>query len=209
MGPLLVTGFTVLGATIAIGLIASRTPPPPPAAVPPIATRTLGLILVAIAGGIGVLGVVVGLLAVEIGRIPIETNRPLMIAPAFAGAALGLAMALRPTVDVDRMLRVMAIGFITSLASLAAVIAFLSTVFNDIGSEPAPDVPFVVLGIVAAMAAIGLGWVGTSDMGSLAESSPEASLPIVSRQIRRVVPLQFIGVAAAATAIVLLVAAPT
>jgi hypothetical protein len=42
-----------------------------------------------------VIGIVVGLLAVVTGRISPDANRWLAISPAFVGAILGLALALR------------------------------------------------------------------------------------------------------------------
>jgi F0F1-type ATP synthase membrane subunit c/vacuolar-type H+-ATPase subunit K len=210
MGPLLMTAFNVLGAGIAIGIVAGRTPGGVGEAADgrPSDVRRLAIILLAYAEGIGVLGIVVGLLAVVIGRISPDTNRWLAISPAFVGAILGLGLAFRSSFVPNAQVRLVAIGFIVGLAILAGIVAFLSALLPEIGSTPPPDLPFVLAGLVAAAATMGLGWVGTEAMAGLTVADSEARRALLSRQIRRVFPYQVVAYVASAVAIAMVVVTP-
>ena len=67
MGPLLMTGLNIFGATVGVGLVAARMRPlAVPAAAPP-TPRNLAVTVIAFCSGIGVLGAVLGILAIEDG----------------------------------------------------------------------------------------------------------------------------------------------
>jgi F0F1-type ATP synthase membrane subunit c/vacuolar-type H+-ATPase subunit K len=210
MGPLLTTGLTVLGATIAIGLIAGRAPQGgrPVERGQASLVRTLAIILFAYAEGIGVLGIVVGLLAVTIGRIAPDTNRWLSIAPAFVGAILGLALAYRSAYAPNRQVRSVAITFIVALAILTAVVAYLSDLLSAIGSAPPPDLPFALAGVIAAVATVGMGWVGSAALPALVDAEQEPGRQLISQQIRRVLPYQLVAFVASGVAIAMVAITP-
>jgi F0F1-type ATP synthase membrane subunit c/vacuolar-type H+-ATPase subunit K len=210
MGPLLMTGLSVLGATIAIGLVAGRTPQSarPVEQAQPSLVRTLAIILFAYAEGVGVLGVVVGLLAVTIGRIAPDTNRWLAISPAFVGAILGLALAYRSAYEPNRQVRTLALAFIVALAVLAAVVAYLSDVLSAIGSAPPPDLPLALAGAIAAAATVGMGWVGSAALPALVDAEQEPGRQLISQQIRRVLPYQLVAFVASGVAITMVAITP-
>jgi hypothetical protein len=210
MGPLLMTALAVLGSSLAIGVVASRTPPPPPSfgLTMPWPPRNLAIILMGFAEGIGVLGVVVGLLAVNIGLIRPEVNRVLAIFPGIAGAVLAILIAFRSDGAPYRQLQTIAVFFIAGLATLAGIVAFLSLLIDDIGTETRADWPFILAGFAAALAAFGIGWLGSEDIRALGSIAPEASRTEMSKRINRVAPLEFIAVAASAGAILALYAGP-
>jgi F0F1-type ATP synthase membrane subunit c/vacuolar-type H+-ATPase subunit K len=209
MGPLLMTGLSVLGATIAIGLVAGRTPQSarPVEQAQPSLVRTLAIILFAYAEGVGVLGVVVGLLAVTIGRIAPDTNRWLAISPAFVGAILGLALAYRSAYEPNRQVRTLALAFIVALAVLAAVVAYLSDVLSAIGSAP-PQLPLALAGAIAAAATVGMGWVGSAALPALVDAEQEPGRQLISQQIRRVLPYQLVAFVASGVAITMVAITP-
>ena len=204
------TGLSVLGATIAIGLVAGRAPLDArrESEGQPSLVRTLAIILFAYAQGVGVLGIVVGLLAVTIGRIAPDTNRWLAISPAFVGTILGLALAYRSTNEPDRRIRSVALVFILGSASLAVVVPYLSEVLSAIGSAPPPDLPFVLAGAIAAVATVGMSWVGSAALPALVDVEPEPGRQLISQQIRRVLPYQLVAIVASAVAIALVVITP-
>ncbi len=89
MGPMLFTGLACLGAAIAVGLLSSRTSPPSPGAAVPEASRALAIVLMAFAQGIGVLGAVVGILAVVFGTVAEPSDGVYAVVPAIIGGIIG------------------------------------------------------------------------------------------------------------------------
>ena len=208
MGPLLMTGLTTFGATIALGLIGSNAVPSARPGIPPPNVRSFFVILMALASGIGVIGVVVGTLAVVTGVVgdssPVVA---LVVGPAILGTLIGLATIVRAGGTVDRTVSTMAGSFIAGQAILAGVVAMLAVTIREVGG-PSPAVPpFVVLGVAAAAGAIGLGVVGGRGLHVVAAADEASTRQAVSDQIRRCVPFDAIAVAAEFAAIVVLVTA--
>jgi len=83
----------------------------------------------------------------------------------------------------------------------------LAVTIREVGG-PSPAVPpFVVLGVVAAAGAIGLGVVGGRGLHVVAAADEASTRQAVSDQIRRCMPFDAIAVAAEFAAIVVLVTA--
>lgn len=205
------TALTVLGASLAIGVVASRTPAPGPAPGlrelwPP---RNLAIVLFGFAEGIAVVGVVVGLLAVDTGLVDQDVNRVLAIAPGIGGAILGIVIVFRTDGAPYRQLQIIAASFIAGLGVLAGIVALLSVVIDEIATEPRADWPFVIAGLIAGLAAFGIGWLGSEHISALASTETATMQAEISKQISRVVPLEAVAVLASAAAIVALFAGPT
>jgi F0F1-type ATP synthase membrane subunit c/vacuolar-type H+-ATPase subunit K len=208
MGPLLLTGLATLGATIALGLIGSNAVPSARPGIPPPNVRSFAVILMAFASGIGVIGVVVGTLAVVTGVV--GDSSPVLavvLAPAILGTLIGFAMIIRAGGAVDRSLSTIAISFIAGQAILAGVVATLAVTIREFGGPSPAAPPFVVFGITAAAGAIGLGVVGGRGLHAVAAADARSTRQAVSDQIRRVVPFDAIAVGAEFAAIVVLVTA--
>jgi len=206
MGPLLMTGLNLLGATIALGLIASRTPPSPVVpGLPPPPPRSLAVITMAFATGIGVLGVVVGLLAVELGLAFEPSAGVLVVAPAVAGTVVGLAIIFRAGGAADPSVRVVGVAFMLGLAALAVVVAVLAGLLREIGG-PAPAVwPFALLGTISGLAALGIGFVAARGIPEVAAADAATARSVMSRQIARCAPLELVGFGGSMVAVALVV----
>ena len=208
MGPLLMTGLHILGATVAIGLVASRVRPlAAPPTIPP-TPRNLAIIAIAFCSGIGVLGAVVGILAIEAGQGSDAAGPALATVPAALGAIVGLALITRRWGEADRSVASIGAVFIVSQFVLAAVIGLLSVVLDEPARSPASAWLFAALGAVAAVSTIVLGVRGARGVELMATAPPGEARAVMSRQIARIAPFQAVGVICAMAAIALVVGAP-
>ena len=145
MGPLLMTGLTCFGSAVAVGLVASsqaRSRGPVEAR----AGRQLAIILIAFVTGSGILGVVIGVLAVMFGEVRDPGSGILAGAPAILGLVIGLAVLIRQAGDAERSTWTIGALYVVAIATLGLVVASLAVLISEIGRPPPPDWPFAVPG---------------------------------------------------------------
>ncbi|MEO8437987.1 MAG: hypothetical protein ABI562_05970 [Chloroflexota bacterium] len=203
MGPMLMTGLAVFGATIALGLIASNTPRSTGPTRDPASPRGLAIILMAIALGIAVLGVVVGLLAIFRGETSDPSSGLLATGPAVAGAILGLGLIVRRVGNTDPTATAYGVANIIGQGVLGAVVAVLAVLVVEEGTGKPADWPFVILGLASAAAALGIGLTGARSLQALAGADESTAKAIRARQISRCLLFQAVGVGASVVAILL------
>ena len=200
MGPLAMTGLVLLGAAIGLGLLASRSRP---ASVRTDAPRIRALLTIAAAfiQGIGVLAVVVGLLAVELGDAAGQSSALVVAGLAVAGALLGIGISAG---RVDPQAALLGAMFTIGLGTLGAVTGILAIVLDERGTGAPPDWPFIVVGIVGGVCALSIGWVGGRAL--TAATAADADLAAIRTAIlRRIVPLDVVAIAAIGVVLLLLV----
>jgi F0F1-type ATP synthase membrane subunit c/vacuolar-type H+-ATPase subunit K len=211
MGPLVMTGLMAMGAAAAIGWIASRAPASArPGRQPDI--RAFAIVGLAFAAGIGVLGVVVGLLAVTLGLNPdsATTGYVAGAVPAVLGAIVGLVFIGRDWSRLDPSLRMIGLAFVISQAVMAVVVSSLAGVIRETGTgRPPGGIVFLALGAVGALGTLGIGMTAGRGLGEVANADDASVQAARSRALTRIVPFDVLGVAAAAVGIVLLVTART
>ena len=203
MGPLAMTGLVLLGAAIGLGLLASRSRP---ASVRTDAPRIRALLTIAAAfiQGIGVLAVVVGLLAVELGDAAGQSSAPVVAGLAVAGALLGIGIIARSAGRVDPQAALLGAMFTIGLGTLGAVTGILAIVLDERGTGAPPDWPFIVVGIVGGVCALSIGWVGGRAL--TAATAADADLAAIrTAMLRRIVPLDVVAIAAIGVGLLLLV----
>ncbi len=188
MGPLLMAGLSILGATIAIGIVAARAVPGDrPVSTPP-TPRNLTIVAFAFASGIGILGVVVGLLAVTKGISRDESLPVLVVVPALLGALISFAVILRRTGPADQFVTTIAVLYDIALVVLASVIGILAAVIHRTLGFTFDTGLFALLGIISTVATIALGRAGAAGVEAMA-AAPEAEARVVmSRAMRTVTP---------------------
>jgi hypothetical protein len=200
------TGLNLLGATIALGLIASGTPPSPlRPGTPPPAPRSFAIVTMAFASGIGVLGAVIGLLTIELGLAFEPSAAALVVFPAVGGALVGLALIVRAAGVADPAVRTIGIAFIVGQAGLAIVIAVLSGVLREIGGPEPATWPFALLGTASGLAAIGIGITARRGLPVIAAADDTTARAVMSRQVSRCAPFEAIGFLASLAAVALVV----
>lgn len=206
MGALALTGIATFGAAIGIGLIVAGTFPEPLTTgrvAPP--GRALAIILMAFCEGIGVLGVVIGILAVELTTTAPRGDVMLAAGPGVAGALIGLAIIFRNRPNADPRLSTLGMSFIVGLAMLGMVVAILGSIFDETPSRVSIANTFVVLGFICGAAAVVMGMIGGRAVGSIQGADASEILRIRARTISRAAILEFAAVTAIASAIVLIV----
>lgn len=206
MGALALTGIATFGAAIGIGLIVAGTFPEPLTTgrvAPP--GRALAIILMAFCEGIGVLGVVIGILAVELTTTAPRGDVMLAAGPGVAGALIGLAIIFRNRPNADPRLSTLGMSFIVGLAMLGMVVAILGSIFDETTSRVSIANTFVVLGFICGAAAVVMGMIGGPAVGSIQGADASEILRIRARTISRAAILEFAAVTAIASAIVLIV----
>jgi hypothetical protein len=204
MGPLLLTGLTILGALIALGMIAAaNVAPAAGAGLSP--ARRLALIIVAFASGCGVLGIVVGLLAILVGAHLGTGATRLLVSLTVAGALIAPFIVVRSARPLDRWVVVRAGMFGGGLVVLALVVAVLSLVIHRFASGSTPGSAFLVLGLINAGALIWMGVFGARSIRRVAVIDDESGRFVASRAILRIASLEAIAYAASLVAIVLII----
>jgi F0F1-type ATP synthase membrane subunit c/vacuolar-type H+-ATPase subunit K len=203
MGPLAMTGLVLLGAAIGLGLLASRSRP---VSVRTDAPRIRAILTIAAAfiQSIGVLAVVVGLLAVELGAAAGQNSALLVAGLAVAGALLGIGVIARHAGRVDPQAALLGAMFAIGLGTLGAVTGIFAIVLDERGSDVPPDWPFVAIGVISGACALGIGWIGGRAL--TAATVADADLAAIrTGMLRRIVPLVIVGVVAMGVAMLMLV----
>lgn len=196
------TGLVLLGAAIGLGLLASHSRP---ASVPADAPRIRAILTIAAAfiQGIGVLAVVVGLLAVELGEAAGQTSALLVAGLAVAGALLGIGLIARTAGRVDPKAALLGAMFVIGLGTLGAVTGILAIVLDERASSLPPDWPFVAIGVISGACALAIGWIGGHALA--AASAGDADLVAIrAGMLRRIVPLALVGDGAIGVAMLML-----
>jgi hypothetical protein len=168
-------------------------------------TRSLAFVLVAFAGGSGIYGVVVGLVAVMFGSPADPSAIAFEVVLAFAGALVGLAQILRNRSGSDGWITLQAILAIGAIVGLAIVVALLATLIREAGGASPPPPAFLVLGAISAGGSIALGVGGRRSIQEAACVDDEAARKLMSRAFARVLPFEFAGIAACLVGIFLIV----
>jgi hypothetical protein len=217
VGPLVFTGLALFGSAAAIGLVTAASSPPPgptggprPGAIGSVtvvaAVRRLCLILIAFAMGLGVLGVVVGILAVE-AVVPLDPASAVLVpALALIGAGLGFAPVIKNRAELDPWVVSKAALFAGSLIVLAVVVAVLAGVIRATGAAQHPPDVFLLLGLVSAAGSIGIGIVGAQSVRTLVGVDEPAATVLLARAVPRVVPFELAAVVSTVVAMVVLFA---
>lgn len=207
MGPMLMTGLGCFGAAVAIGLLVDATSRPTTPVVGPVPARSLAVISIAIAVGSGVLGVVVGLVAIQTGAVIDPASGVFAAAPAVVGFIVGVVLIVRGRRDVDPAVTAIAVPFLIGQATLGPVVAALA-IFIPAESGPVPtEWPFVVLGLVLGASALGIGLTGSRTLRAMKGVDDTTAKVLTARQISMGLPFQLGGIAATAIAILLIVMA--
>ncbi|MEO8470404.1 MAG: hypothetical protein ABI573_12150 [Chloroflexota bacterium] len=206
MGPLVMTGLATFGASMGIGLLMSGTYPtsePIDGSVP--TSRGLAIVLMAFCTGLGVLGVVVGLLAVMLAATIGPNDSLLAAVPAVAGALVGVAMIVRNRPSLNAALVPISISFIVAMAMLGVMVPVIATSLGDPGTKHPIDGPFGILGLVSLIASLAIGRTGATAVRSMNGASEEVRRSISGRQIARSGIFQATGVVVTVIAIVMIV----
>jgi F0F1-type ATP synthase membrane subunit c/vacuolar-type H+-ATPase subunit K len=200
MGPLIVAGLALAGAAIGIAQTAARargsTGPTAPAIR---ATAVLGL---AFTQGVGVLGAVVAILAISVRQAGDATSGVVVIVIAGAGALIGLAILARAGDGVHPSVRGLGLLYVSSDAMLGIVIGVLAATIGE-GAAIGLDAVFVVLGLVALVAAVAIGQIAGTALVAIS-TTPSAADEIRRRFITTAVLAQSVGTIAMVAAIALL-----
>lgn len=208
MGPLLMTGLSCFGAAVALGLISTGTWPPDEAPVSrQVPTgRTLAFILMAFSLGVGVLGTVVGLLAIFVaGDVADPANALLAAGPAVIGGIIGLALVARQWGAGDSRISTLAAVDILSVVVLGIVVALLTVFIVQQPTKDLADWPFVILGLINGASALAIGATGATAVRAMRGVDEQRGKAIVKAQISRTSLIQITFVAASAIAIALIV----
>jgi F0F1-type ATP synthase membrane subunit c/vacuolar-type H+-ATPase subunit K len=200
MGPLIVAGLALAGAAIGIAQTTARargsTGPTAPAIR---ATAVLGL---AFTQGVGVLGAVVAILAISVRQAGDATSGVVVIVIAGAGALVGLAILARAGDGVHPSVRGLGLLYVSSDAMLGIVIGVLAATIGE-GAAIGLDAVFVVLGLVALVAAVAIGQIAGTALVAIS-TTPSAADEIRRRFITTAVLAQSVGTIAMVAAIALL-----
>ena len=209
MGPLLMTGLACFGAAVGIGLLASAAvlPAGPPARIASYRTASRGLVIIlaAFVEGVAVLGIVVGLLAVESGLVADPSDGIFAAAPALVGAIIGLGLILVNASTLDTQTAAFCAMFTIAIGLLGVVVAALAWFIAVPVAQTGVGLTFTVLGLISGAAAIGLGAVGGRGVGVIPDGDLDAQKAYQSRVVYRSMPFQVAAIGASAVAIVLVV----
>ena len=213
MGPFLVVGAACFGGAVAIGLITSAAVQAASSSTQPLAVRALYVLSVAFREGTGVLGVIIGFLAITLADVGDGSTAIVVAVLAVGGAVAGLILASRGGPDVAR-LRSLGVPFIGGLGTLGLVVAVLGVIMGSGATMKTGDGPFAIValilfvvqllaGILAARDIAELG--GSPSGGDAAVTTPGTLEYVRARAIRVAALMQLIVVAAVTIAILLLV----
>lgn len=214
MGPLLVTGAACFGAAVGIGLITAAASRALAETAEPLAVRGLHVILIAFLEGIGVLGVVIGLLAIMAAGVGDTSSAIVAAVPAVGGAIAGLILARGADQGSIRPQRV-GLPFIGGLGVLGIVVGVEAVLIGDGRAIGGGDGPFAIVAVVLLATAIGGAVSGARGLGAigLARSSGPSGIGVPGtleyermQVIRRAAVVQSIAIVAAVVAIALIVA---
>ena len=201
------TGLACFGAAVAIGLVAAGSTPPsgPPDKVASyqLAARTLAIILTAFVEGVAVIGVVVGMLAIEVGSVTDPADGIFAAGPALIGALIGLGLILTHVTNVSVTTALICSGFIVAIGVLSVIVASLAWFIAEPVAAPPNDWPFVVLGLVSGGAALGIGVVGGRAVRGIPDADDQTRQRYQAAQVYRSMPFQVAAIGASAIAIVL------
>jgi hypothetical protein len=168
-------------------------------------SRRVAFVLIAIAGGCGVIGEVVGVLAILL-EAPIDpASIAIAVVLAFAGAIVGVAQIVRNVSGSDRWITLQAVLAIGALAGLAVALAILATLIPEAGGASAPPLAFMVLGALSAGGSIGLGVSGRRSIQDAAGADDTSSRELMSRALTRVLPFAFASLGGSLVGIFLIV----
>ncbi len=208
MGPLLMTGLSCFGAAVGLGLIATGTWPsdgaPVSRSVPN--QRGLAVILMAFCQGVGVLGVVVGLLAIFVAGSMADPAYGLLAAgPAVVGGLIGLALVIRHWRSGNPEISSLVALFIVGIVVLGIVVAMLTVLIVPEPTKILSDWPFVVLGLINGSAALAIGATGAGGVAALRGVDELTARTIGNAQVSRCLPFQIAYIGASAAAVLLIV----
>lgn len=213
MGPLLVTGAACFGAAVGIGLITAAAERAFERTAEPAAVRGLYIVLAAFLDGIGVLGVVIGILAIFLADVGDTTGAVLAAAPAVGGAAAGIILAGRAALSWRSPVFV-GTRFIGGLGVLGVVVGTFAVMMGSGRTIRSGDAPFVIIAFVMLAAAIGLGLSGARGLDALGQArsgggsaagTPGTDEYIRARVMMRAAILEFTAVVVVTGAILLIV----
>ena len=207
MGPLLMTGLACFGAAVAIGSIAAGSSPPagPPDKVASyqLAARAMAIVLVAFVEGVAVIGVVVGMLAIEGGAVTKPSDGIFAAGPALIGALIGLGLILTNVSNVSVTTALICSLFIGTIGVLSVIVASLAWFIAEPAFTPPADWPFVILGLVSGGAALGIGVTGGRTVRGIPDADDQTRQRYQAAQVYRSMPFQVAAIGASAIAIVL------
>ena len=198
MGPMLMTGLITFGTAIAIGLIGSAAADVATSSANARAIRSARGILFAFCAGLGVLGTIVGLLAIFILPLSDPAAAPFVGVPAVVGAAAGLGLIARSPHDGGWPVR--AIYNVVGQGILGLVVAMLAILIATKPPGHVNDLVFVLLALVGAASALAVGVVSRRAIESM-RGADEATIKAILRA--SLVPIQLrqaAGVVAVAVA---------
>lgn len=202
MGPLLFAGLAILGAGIGLGRVAAAMPPRSAFPEGWMAAQSLSIIAFAYIEGVGVIGVVVGLVAIMTGLDGEPLTWLVPLVPGLIGTVLGLAQIQRADPAPDRRIARVGMLFIAGLGVLAIVLAIESVAIGRHTDSTASLWVFGLLGLGPLVSGIGLGWTAAAVLPEVTQASKDPALAR-RRGIVQISRWQWLGVAAGAVAIVL------
>ena len=171
------------------------------------AVRGAATVCMALCSGLGVLGTVVGLLAILLLPLSEPGAAPFVSVPATLGAGTGLVLIGRARREVDRPRAAYAVVNIISMGVLGLVVAMLAIVISEEPPGHVNDLVFILLGLVGAAAAIALGVTSSRALESMRGVDEATVKTLLRAHLVRAQLLQVVGIAAVIVAILLLVTA--
>jgi F0F1-type ATP synthase membrane subunit c/vacuolar-type H+-ATPase subunit K len=171
MGPLLVTGAACFGAAVGIGLLTAAAARALADTTEQAAIRGLHLVLIATEQAIGVLGVVIGILAIVVTGVGDTTSAILAAVPAVGGAVTGTILARRA--GKVRIRTPLGLPFIGGLGLLGVVVGIEAVVIGKHRAISAGDGPFAIVALVLLTAALWGGVTGARGLESAARGRSE------------------------------------
>src|SRR2546423_6876412 len=179
MGPLLLAGLALAGTAIGIAQITAGARDGTGEDAAPL--RATAILAMAFAQGIGLLGSVVGILAIAVFDVGTASAGIVEAVIAGMGAVTGLALVARAWDGLDRRIRVVGLLYVTSSATLGTVIGLLAALLRS-GRGIGFDLVFVLLGLVACGTAVTIGRTAARALAATS-AMPSAALDIRRRFI--------------------------
>jgi F0F1-type ATP synthase membrane subunit c/vacuolar-type H+-ATPase subunit K len=201
VGPMLLTGLACCGAAIAIGWMTTAATADRGIVDANRTRRGATVIAMAMAEGLGILGVVVGLLDINVRAVESGPAGFLAALPAVAGSLISLAL-----IEKDGFrgpVTVLGLMFSGGLGSLGVVVGALASILSGTGTPPL-DAPFIALGVLMAAAALAIAAVGAPMIREIVTTDVDELQRAQVRLVRTIAPYQFVGVFSAAVALLIL-----
>ena len=198
MGPMLMTGLACFGAAVAIGLLARATWQPT-ATVVDATTRSLAYILMAFAEGVAVVGIVVGILAVNAGVVTDPAVGVLAAGPAVLGVVVGMTLVVGAAARSDPQMSFFGVLFIVPLGVLGVVVALLATFLVADAASNLVVWPFLLLAPACAASALAVGMSGGVAIRSMRGVDEPTAVAIHAEGVSRCA--RFVAVALVSTVI--------